>query len=287
MSARLRRSMLVGAAVSAAALGTACVDVGTAVAAPSAAGAGGSQSVIVVLRNQLASTPANKAHVRARKTQATSDQDAVLGRVSRAGGAKPSKIHHYTAANAFSATVTSGQAAALAADPSVAAVIPNHQIAFTVPTRAPETTGQVQPGRTIGVPPSTAVCPTDPSKPLLEPEALQDTNTASDDPSAKTAQQLTRAPASRSPSSPTRSTPTTRTSSAPMAPTSSPTTRRSPPTGRPRTRAVPRLTATRPRSPRRAWSRTTCRPSSTPPTRCPPGATSVSWAWRPGPASWR
>lgn len=43
----------------------------------------------------------------------------------------------------------------------------------------------------IGTPPSSAICPTDPAKPLLEPEALQDTNTASDDPNARTAQQLT------------------------------------------------------------------------------------------------
>ena len=68
---------------------------------------------------------------------------------------------------------------------------PNNKVAITVPTTVSQTGGQVKPGTTIGQPNSPAVCPTDPSKPLLEPEALQDTNTASDDPAAKTAQQLT------------------------------------------------------------------------------------------------
>jgi hypothetical protein len=186
--------MLIGAVVSVTALGTVCQFLGgsAAVAAPvAAAAASNSESVIVVLHDQLTSTPADKAHVSARRTQATNDQNAVLGRLTQRGGARPGKVQHYTAANAFSATVTTDQAAALTADPSVAAVIPNNKIAFTVPQKVSETSGQVQPGKTIGVPPSTAVCPSDPSKPLLEPEALEDTNTASDDPAAKTAQQLT------------------------------------------------------------------------------------------------
>jgi hypothetical protein len=192
MTVKRSRSMLIGAVVGATALGTVCQFLGgaTAVAAPTVA-TPSSESVIVVLHDQLTATPATKTHVNARRAQATSDQNAVLSRLSQRGGAKPGKVQHYTAANAFSATVTTDQAAALAADPSVAAVIPNNKVAFTIPRKASETSGQVQPGKTLGVPPSTQVCPTDPSKPLLEPEALEDTNTASDDPSAKTAQQLT------------------------------------------------------------------------------------------------
>jgi hypothetical protein len=183
--------MLVGAAVSAAALATALFSGGAALAAPPAAApADTSDSVIVVLHDQLPSMPANRAHVGARRTHATDEQNAVLSRLSALGGSAPSNVHHYTAANAFSATVTSDQAAALAADTSVAEVIPN-QLAVVAPGQGSETAGQVQPETTVGVPASTAVCPADPSKPLLEPEALQDTNTASDDPAVKTAQQLT------------------------------------------------------------------------------------------------
>jgi len=193
MTVKRSRSKLIAAAVGATAIGTVCQFLGgsAAVAAPTATAAGNAESVIVVLHDQLTSTPANKTHVSARRAQATNDQNAVLSRLTQRGGARPSKVQHYTAANAFSATVTTDQAAALATDPSVAAVIPNDKVAFTIPRTTPETAGQVQPGKTLGVPPSTAVCPTDPSKPLLEPEALEDTNTASDDPTAKTAQQLT------------------------------------------------------------------------------------------------
>ncbi|HTZ43165.1 MAG TPA: S8 family serine peptidase [Jatrophihabitans sp.] len=191
MTVKRARSKLIGAVVGATALGTVCQFLGgtAALAAPAAAPA--AESVIVVLHDQLTSTPATRAHVSARHARATDDQNAVLGRLAKRGGAKPAKVQHYTAANAFSATVTADQVAALAADPSVAAVIPNNKVAIPVQRKVSETAGQVQGGTTIGVPPSSAVCPTDPSKPLLEPEALADTNTASDDPTAKTAQQLT------------------------------------------------------------------------------------------------
>ncbi|MBV9822363.1 MAG: protease inhibitor I9 family protein, partial [Actinobacteria bacterium] len=148
------------------------------------------ESVIVLLHDQLTATPADRAHVSARRAQATSSQDAVLSRLAKRGGAKPAKVRHYTAANALSLTVTPDQAAALTADPAVAAVIPDSQVAIPVRPKAGADGASANQQR-LGTPPSTAVCPTDPSKPLLEPEALQDTNTASDDPNAKTAQQLT------------------------------------------------------------------------------------------------
>jgi len=183
------RSKVIAAVVGATALGTVCQFVGgaPAVAAPTAAG---SESVIVVLHDQLTATPADRAHVNTRRAQATSSQDAVLSRLAKRGGAKPTKVRHYTAANALSLTATPDQVAALAADPAVAAVIQDSQVAIPV-RRTAGADGVSTKAPALGAPPSTAVCPTDPSKPLLEPEALQDTNTASDDPSAKTAQQLT------------------------------------------------------------------------------------------------
>jgi hypothetical protein len=191
MTVNTPRGKIIAAVIGATALGTVCQFLGgvPAVAAPVAAQS--SQSVIVVLHNQLASTPASRSQVGIRRAATASEQDAVLGRLEQRGGAKPSKITHYTAANAFSATVTAAQAATLAADPSVAAVIPNNKVAIPVQPSTSETGGQVTAGPRVGTPNSTAVCPTDPAKPLLEPEALQDTNTASDDPAAKTAQQLT------------------------------------------------------------------------------------------------
>ncbi|MGI8667156.1 MAG: protease inhibitor I9 family protein, partial [Jatrophihabitans sp.] len=173
------------------ALGTVCQFLGgsPAIAAPTAASVS-NDSVIVVLHDQLSATPANRTHVSARRSQASSSQDAVISRLTKRGGAKVSKVQHYTAANAFSLTVTPEQAAALAADPSVAAVIPNTRISVPVTAAAAKT---VSPKSVTSLGPvaDPTICPTDPSKPPLEPEALQDTNTSSDDPSAKTAQQLT------------------------------------------------------------------------------------------------
>lgn len=190
MTVKRSRSKIIGAVVGATALGTVCQFLGgtPALAAPSAASTA-SDSVIVVLHDQLSATPASRAHVNARRSKASSDQNAVLSRLTARGGSKPSKVQHFTAANAFSLTVTPDQAAALAADPSVAMVIPNKKI--SIPVSQPAGAQTASPKAAIGVPPSNAICPTDPAKPLLEPEALQDTNTASDDPKAKTAQQLT------------------------------------------------------------------------------------------------
>jgi hypothetical protein len=141
--------------------------------------------VIVVLRDQLTATPPTKTHIGARKAAADSDQSAVLTRLSKHGGPKAAKVTHYSAANAFSATVNASQAADLASDPSVAEVIPNTRISIPA---APSAAVTPAAGPVAPVPAN--VCPTDPSKPLLEPEALSDTHTASDDPAAKTAQQL-------------------------------------------------------------------------------------------------
>jgi hypothetical protein len=185
----ISRSKLLSAVVGIAVLGTICQFIGgvTATAAPLASGPG-TKSVIVVLHDQLASLPPDKSHVGSRRLQATSDQNSVLGRLS---GAKPMKLNHFAVANAFSVTVTPAQAAALSADPSVAAVIPDEKVSVTVSAppiaRAPLRT---QPAPNL-TPPVPGACPTDPTKPLLEPEALTDTNTASDNPADKTAQQLT------------------------------------------------------------------------------------------------
>ncbi|MCW2541515.1 MAG: hypothetical protein JWN95_3240 [Frankiales bacterium] len=190
----VRRTRLVTALVGATALATVSQFIavsGASAATGATTATSGSQSVIVLLRDQLASVPANKAHISQRKTRATSDQNTVLGSLS---GAKPTKLKHFAAANAFSVTVTSAQAAQLAANPAVAAVLPDTKVSVPVQTTAPTSAlPAATPNAKVAAPsavPSSAICPTDPSKPLLEPEALSDTNTASDDPNAKTAQQL-------------------------------------------------------------------------------------------------
>lgn len=189
MSARRSRwSVLVPSAVGATAL-TAVLALagGPAQAAPAEPGTAPSGSVIVVLRDQLSGTPAARNRMAPRQAAARASQDAVVDHVAAQTAGTPADVVHYAAANAFSATVTQAQADALAGDPSVAAVVPNRRI--SVPVRREASAAGSTSGATVPADTS-AICPSDPTKPLLEPEALSDTRTASDDPSAKTAQQL-------------------------------------------------------------------------------------------------
>jgi hypothetical protein len=163
---------------------------GSSAASAAPVSSGKPQSVIVVLRDQLRNKPATRAHVAARRAAAVDAQNTLVQRVNRRAGRTVTRLVHYTAVNAVSLTAGPAEVAQFAADPAVASVIPNSKVAF-VP-RTPQETGGVTSGAgPIGVPNSTAVCPTDPAKPLLEPEAVEDTHAASDDPNEKTAQRLT------------------------------------------------------------------------------------------------
>jgi hypothetical protein len=187
----------------------------TALAASGAATAssGTSERVIVMLKDGLGSTPATAAHSTARRSKATSQQDAVLKRLA---GPAAKGVTHMSLGNAFSAVVTTAQAAALKADPSVASVIADKKI--TLPAATPvagagagaaKTTTQLKAmskalssakssassSAKSAVTPKVAtsgkyaVCPANPAKPLLEPEALTSIHAASTD-GSKSAQDL-------------------------------------------------------------------------------------------------
>ncbi|HEV7651695.1 MAG TPA: S8 family serine peptidase [Actinophytocola sp.] len=175
-------SALAIAAVTAAALAGAA---GPTAFAQTSAAATGSQPVIVLLRDQLPSAPPSKGDSSNRRNQAKSAQDSVLGRLA---GAKPAKIKHFTLGNAFSATVTAAQAAALAHDPAVASVLPDSEVKLPAPaTPAAPGSGGAAHGTAPGDAAQDQICPTDPSHPLLEPEALTSIRAASTDGSASAA----------------------------------------------------------------------------------------------------
>jgi Subtilase family/Peptidase inhibitor I9 len=155
-------------------------------AAPTATGGGsGQQAVIVLLKDQLPGSPPTKGDSTTRRDQATGAQDTVLNRLA---GAKPGKVKHFSLGNAFAATVTADQAAALAQDPAVASVLPDREV--TLPEQTTDTssatTGPAQ-SPTPGATAQGQICPTDPSHPLLEPEALTSIRAASTDGSASAA----------------------------------------------------------------------------------------------------
>jgi hypothetical protein len=132
-----------------------------------------SVKVIVVLNDQLASTPAGRTNMRPRRVEATTEQNGVIAGLR---GATPTKVKHFALGNAFAATVTKAQATALAADPRVASVVPDKTVAMPAPAAVPTGSSAQSFGFTPSAPttPSSfAVCPTDPAQPLIEPEALE------------------------------------------------------------------------------------------------------------------
>jgi hypothetical protein len=141
--------------------------------------------VIVVLRAQHRGRLATAASVRARASVQAREQRALVARVAASGGAV---TRRFTTLNAFAATVSSGTRAALASDPSVAAVVPDALV--TLPSQDAATRGAATPSPGNPSTPQKGICPTDPSKPLLEPEALQTTHTAYMDPTIPQAQNL-------------------------------------------------------------------------------------------------
>ncbi|HST63759.1 MAG TPA: S8 family serine peptidase [Mycobacteriales bacterium] len=135
-----------------------------ATAAPAPSASGPTQHVIVLLKNQHSELPANAGS----RVVTTDREQAPLVARARSHGGKDFRQLHVT--NAFATAVPASEAAALAADPAVAAVLPDRLV--KAPAREDRRPSKAAPG-----PVSDLVCPSDPSKPLLEPEALQTTHT--------------------------------------------------------------------------------------------------------------
>ncbi|TCO44796.1 S8 family peptidase [Actinocrispum wychmicini] len=152
-------------------------------AAQPATAATQSQSVIVVLNDQLGDAPATKSDSTHRRDRAVSTQDAVL---SRLPGAAPAKVKHFTLGNAFSATLTADQVTALAQDPAVLSVLPDSKVTLPPATTPSTPAGGAAPNARSapGVAAPSQTCPSDPAKPLLEPEALTSIRAAGTTPSA-------------------------------------------------------------------------------------------------------
>ena len=222
-SSRFRRpGVLAAGAVAVTVLTGTAVNAWAGTAPRAQAASGSPQAVIVVLRDQVPSAPADAAHVAGRTNATAAAQRAVLGRLS---GQAPGKVTHYVIGNAFAATVTAAQVKALAADPAVASVVPDASVSVT-PAQAPSGagatgsgTGKAAPkaapkGLTMVTPKATAsapavpkaaagpaipagpatvnpqACSTNPKKPVLEPEALRTLNVRSSNSKARTAAAL-------------------------------------------------------------------------------------------------
>ncbi|HJP74075.1 MAG TPA: S8 family serine peptidase [Pseudonocardiaceae bacterium] len=142
---------------------------------------GPTKPVIVLLRDQQASTPPNRLDDSAR-TNATRAEQGALVTEAKATGAK--NVTQFSVINGFAATMTPAESARLASDPQVQAVVPDLPIR-EAPMRV---AAQAAPAAQAKAP--AGACPADPAKPLLEPESLQVTNAAFSDPSTPQAQNL-------------------------------------------------------------------------------------------------
>lgn len=182
----VHRRMLIATAVAAALAGTSIAwssaDAATGVNGVSGLPAAATQNVIVLLRDQHTNLTATKSATSPRAQAMRRDQAPVLSS-ARSMGVR--NLHGYSLINGFSATVTGAQASQLAANPAVAAVLPD------VPVARPQAPVRQGAGGSVPARTDTAtICPADPSKPLLEPEALQTTHTAFLDPATPSAQRL-------------------------------------------------------------------------------------------------
>jgi hypothetical protein len=138
------------------------------------------QKVIVVFKNQLGNVPASRSHIRNRRAAEAKVQQPVLNELSTTNARH---VHSYTTINAVAATVSPGERARLAANQSVAEVIPDQIINLATPNVARASTAHDR----TAVP---GTCSTNPSKPELSPQALPLIHADSDVANAKTARSL-------------------------------------------------------------------------------------------------
>jgi hypothetical protein len=137
-----------------------------------------SRPVIVIMQRQLTGA------------DAANDQAPMMSELAQV---RARKIKPYQLINAFAATVSDGMVARLKANPAVAQVVPDVAIRGKPHTQAAAASSATKAAPNAGASLTPKVIPGAcgaNGKVLLEPEALQVTNTDSDDPTAKTARSL-------------------------------------------------------------------------------------------------
>jgi hypothetical protein len=131
--------------------------------------AAGSHNVIMMLRDQHTNLAVAKGASSPRVLAARRDQAPLLASARMLGARN---VRGFGLVNGFAATLNAAQASQLAADPAVAGIYPDRMVTRPAVTREPSVAGPAVSHAT------SQICPTDPTRPLLEPEALQTTHTA-------------------------------------------------------------------------------------------------------------
>jgi hypothetical protein len=136
-------------------------------AAPAVDGAATGGPVIVVLKDQHADITL-KAQGAQRTATTRSDQKSVVSDIEASGGTDVTQL---VSVNAVAANISAAEVDRLRVNPAVKEITPDAPILVQPATGTPH-------GAAAKLNP--AVCPTDPAKPLLEPEALAVTHTETD-----------------------------------------------------------------------------------------------------------
>ncbi|HEY3831216.1 MAG TPA: hypothetical protein VGO03_02885 [Acidimicrobiia bacterium] len=186
-----RRVTVVATAVLAVAVVTPVASAATSRTAPSngalsasAAAAleqGVPQRSIVILRDQRQSQLGHAGSATAARSAAVlADQQPIRTQLAQVHA---TRVHGYSTLNAIAATVTPAEIAHLQANTAVQAVVPDEVVAGATPpslhdTATPARKSNAHAAPTVSTTGSGQICPTDPSKPLVEPEALQLMNVA-------------------------------------------------------------------------------------------------------------
>jgi len=147
--------------------------------------AGKQERMVVVFDNQLSSLPANRAHRHAREATAASMQAPLVAQLKQV---KATHITTLSLLNAVAATMPASEAKALSHTAGVKAVVPDGTIIIGDGTSSTPTVASSR-VRKAKVPDRAAdgqeLCNSNPSKPLVEPEALtsiHDSSPNSNDP---------------------------------------------------------------------------------------------------------
>src|SRR5205807_1289806 len=132
--------------------------------------ANANQRSIIVFKNQHTDLPARGVTALQRVQAVDADQTPLRSELSQLHAGNMKSFH---LVNAVSATISQAEVSRLSSNPAVQAVVPDLQQRFE-PQSQPGAAGAA-----AGSAPATAaadpqqICPSDPSQPLLEPEALQ------------------------------------------------------------------------------------------------------------------
>lgn len=160
--------------------------------ATSSAASSAIEHVVVMLKNQHDDLPASGGTMNARIKATDADQAPLIALAQHNGGTAVRQLH---VANAFAVTISQAGAATLAADPAVDSVVADEEIADPAKqapnaASAPANSNAPKSFALKSAPSSATACPSDPAKPLVEPEALQLTHDAFANSSTPSAQKI-------------------------------------------------------------------------------------------------